>query len=168
MINSLLFTLTFAAAIGSGLMAGFFFAFSTPVMGALGRIPPAHGIGAMQSINVVVINPLFLGVFFGTAAVCAGLAISAFFTWPDAGAGALLVGALLYFAGTFLVTIMFNVPLNNALAAVAADSSAGVSVWTRYLSTWTMWNHVRTIAALAGAVSLTAALCLQASAAGGV
>ena len=164
MSHGLLFLLTFASAIGSGLMAGFFFAFSTPVMGALGRIPPAHGIAAMQAINVVVINPLFLGVFLGTAVACVLLAALAPFVWHGPGLWALLAGTLLYFAGTFLVTMTFNVPLNNALAAVAADSEAGASLWRRYLSDWTMWNHVRTVAALAAAVSLTVTLCLQARA----
>ena len=74
----------------------------------------------------------------------------------------LLAGALLYFAGTFMATMFFNVPLNDALAAVAPDSSEGASLWSRYLVTWTNWNHVRTIAALAASAVLTIALCLQA------
>jgi len=57
MFNNLLLALTLLSALGSGLIAGAFFAFSTFVMGALGRLPAAHGIAAMQSINVVVINP---------------------------------------------------------------------------------------------------------------
>ena len=68
-----------------------FFAFSTFVMGALGRLPAAHGIAAMQSINVVVINPLFLGVFIGTAGLCALLVAAALFTWQQPGAMLLLV-----------------------------------------------------------------------------
>ncbi len=160
MTNNLLFTLTLISALGSGLVGGVFFAFSTFVMGALGRLPAAHGIAAMQSINVVVINPLFLGAFIGTAALCALLIAAALFTWQP-GAMLLLAGALLYFAGTFLVTMFFNVQLNDALAAVAPDSSAAADLWRRYLTTWTNWNHVRTIAALAGAVLLTLALCLQ-------
>lgn len=51
---------TFLSALGCGLIAGFFFAFSAVVMKALGKLPPAQGIAAMQSINVVVINPWFL------------------------------------------------------------------------------------------------------------
>ena len=74
----------------------------------------------------------------------------------------LFAGALLYFIGTFLVTMVFNVPLNDALAAAAPDSADGASLWARYLGTWTVWNHVRTIAAFAGAALLTVALCLQA------
>ncbi|HEX4572527.1 MAG TPA: hypothetical protein VH184_18985, partial [Dongiaceae bacterium] len=68
MIDRLLFALAFLSALGSGLMAGLFFAFSAFVMAALGRIVPAAGIAAMQSINVTILNPLFFSVFFGTVA----------------------------------------------------------------------------------------------------
>ena len=168
MTSYVLFALTLLSALGSGLVAGAFFAFSAFVMGALGRLPAAHGIAAMQSINVVVINPWFLGVFVGTAAACALLVVAALLSWQEPGAMFLLAGALLYFAGTFLATMFFNVPLNDALAAVAPDSSEGASLWSRYLVTWTNWNHVRTIAALAASAVLTIALCLQARGAAAV
>ena len=90
------------------------------------------------------------------------------FTWQEPGALALVAGALFYFVGTLLVTMFFNVPLNDALAAVAPDSSEGASLWSRYLTTWTNWNHVRTIAALAASALLTIALCLQARGAAAV
>ncbi len=51
MIDNLLFALTFVSALGCGLMAGVFFAFSAFVMHALARLPPAQGIAAMQSIG---------------------------------------------------------------------------------------------------------------------
>ena len=105
MTSYVLFALTLLSALGSGLVAGAFFAFSAFVMGALGRLPAAHGIAAMQSINVVVINPWFLGVFVGTAAACALLVVAALLAWQEPGAMFLLAGALLYFAGTFLATI---------------------------------------------------------------
>ena len=65
MSDGLVFALTLIAALGSGLMAGVFFAFSSFVMTALARLAPAPGIAAMQSINVVVINPLFMAGFLG-------------------------------------------------------------------------------------------------------
>jgi uncharacterized membrane protein len=162
MVNNLLLALTFLAALASGLMAGFFFAFSTTVMGALGRQPVASGIATMQSINVVVLNPWFLAIFLGSAIACVVLAIAALLKWHEPGAAFLLAGALLYVVGTFLVTIVFNVPLNDALAAVAPDGPAGAELWARYLRTWTAWNHVRTIAPLLAAACLTIALVLQA------
>ncbi|MGH7600945.1 MAG: hypothetical protein ACREOI_31695, partial [bacterium] len=64
-VDALLFVLTLFAALGCGLIAGVFFAFSAFVMKALSRLPPSEGIAAMQSINVAVINPVFLTVFLG-------------------------------------------------------------------------------------------------------
>ena len=52
------------SALGSALVAGIFFAFSTFVMKALGRLQPEQGIAAMQAINVTVLNPWFFTVFF--------------------------------------------------------------------------------------------------------
>ena len=69
MSDRLLRVLTLISALGCGLVGGIFFAFSAFVMKALNRLPPAQGIAAMQSINVTVINPLFMTAFFGTAAV---------------------------------------------------------------------------------------------------
>lgn len=157
MSGSFLFGLTLAAALGCGLIAGAFFAFSTFVMKALARLPPAQGIAAMQSINVAVINPWFLGPFLGTAAACAFLAVSSLLAWQRPGAVSLLAGSLLYLAGTFLVTMVCNVPRNNALAAADPASAEGARLWADYLRSWTAWNHVRTVAALAAAAALTLA-----------
>jgi uncharacterized membrane protein len=51
MLDGLLFVLTLFAALGCGLVAGVFFAFSTFVMKALARLPAEQGIAAMQAIN---------------------------------------------------------------------------------------------------------------------
>ena len=159
MIDKLNFVLTFVSALGSGLIAGFFLAFSIVVMKSLAQQPAPQGIAAMQSINVVVINPMFFAAFFGTAAACLVLAVSTFLSWQRPGSAYVLAGSLLYLVGTILVTILFNVPWNNALAAVDPTSPEGANVWTTYLSSWTAWNHVRTIAALAAATSFTIVLC---------
>jgi uncharacterized membrane protein len=158
MIHGLLVALTLLAALGSGLIAGVFFAFSAFVMSALGRLPPEHGIAAMQSINVAVINPWFFAAFFGTAALCVVLAIASLFRWSEPGAILALTGSLLYLVGTILVTIRLNVPLNDALAAAEPASAQAAGVWTRYLSEWTGWNHLRTGASIAAAAAFVLAL----------
>jgi uncharacterized membrane protein len=56
-----------ATALGSGLTAGLFFAFSTFIMSRSQRIPHPQGIAAMQSINRTVVNPLVMTALFGTA-----------------------------------------------------------------------------------------------------
>jgi len=160
MNDILLFAITLLTALGCGLVAGVFFAFSTFVMKALARLAPAQGIAAMQTINVTVINPSFMGALFGTAAACVLLALTSLRSWHGPGAVYLLAGSLLYLVGTVLVTIVFNVPLNNGLEAVDAAGADGARVWAGYITKWTAWNHVRTVAALAAAASLTIALWL--------
>jgi uncharacterized membrane protein len=153
-VDPLLPLLTLVAALGCGLMAGVFFAFSAFVMKALARIPQGEGIAAMQSINVAVINPWFLLVFLGTAGLCAFLAVVSFLRWDVYP----LAGSLLYLLGTVLVTLVFNVPKNNALAKLARAEPRGATLWPQYVASWTAWNHVRTIAALAAAASFSLAL----------
>lgn len=153
------FALKLFSALGCGLIAGVFFAFSTFVMNALSRLQPKEGIAAMQSINITAINPLFMIALFGTAVTCLFLAISSVLKWQQLGAIYLLVGSLLYLIGTVVVTIAFNVPLNDALANVKPESIDGANLWTRYLTEWTFWNHVRTVAALVAAALFTLALC---------
>jgi uncharacterized membrane protein len=125
MIEHLLFALTLVAALGCGLMAGVFFAFLVFVMNALACLLSAQGIAAMQSINVAAINPLFMAAFLGTAVAGALLAVSSLLRWHSPGASYLLAGSLLYLVGTFLVTVMFNVPRNESLAAVDPASADG-------------------------------------------
>lgn len=157
-MNELLFVLTLCAALGSGLMAGVFFAFSTFVMRALADLDPSQGIQAMQSINRAVINGWFLGGFFGTAAICVLLAAAALYGWQEPGASALLSGSLLYLIGTFLVTVVRNVPMNNALDRIHPTGDDASGHWARYVTRWTAWNHVRTVAGLLGAALLTLSL----------
>lgn len=146
------------AALGSGLIGGVFFAFSTFVMAALAQLPPPQGIATMQFVNIKVINPLFLGVFLGTALLSLVLLIAALTHWQQATALYLLLGALLYLVGTLFVTIAFNIPRNNALAAVAPESEEGARLWKRYLREWTLWNHVRGAAALLAAAAFILAV----------
>lgn len=157
MIAILLSVLVLISAIGSGLIAGVFLAFSSFVMRALGRLPAEQGVAAMQAINVTVLNPLFLGTFMGTAALCLGLIVAAPFRWHELQMACVIAGGLLYVVGTFAVTMLCNVPLNEALAAAPAGPEA-TALWSRYLTSWTMWNHVRTGCAALAATILTASL----------
>jgi uncharacterized membrane protein len=153
-----LWVLTLLAALGSGLIAGVFFAFSSFVMGALGRLPAAQGVAAMQSINVVVLNRSFLGVFVGTALACGVIAFISLLRWSAPGATLRFAGAIAYLIGTFGVTMAFNVPRNDALEALRADTAEAAAFWGRYLVEWTRWNHVRTVGALAAAALFTLGL----------
>ena len=71
-MDGALLVLAVVTAVGCGLVGGVFFAFSSFVMPALKRLPPADGIAAMQSINVTAVTPLFMAALFGTAAAAPG------------------------------------------------------------------------------------------------
>jgi uncharacterized membrane protein len=144
-----LLVLTFVTALGAAVAAGVFFAFSNFVMRALGRIPAAAGIRAMQEINVTVINRWFMTALFGTGVACLALIVVSLADWESSYGPYLLAAGALYVVGTVVVTMALNVPRNEALARVEPDSGEGAGVWDRYLVEWTRWNSVRTVASLA-------------------
>jgi uncharacterized membrane protein len=156
-IKQLVWASTLLAALSTGLMAGVFFAFSTFVMKALTRLPVPQGIEAMQSINLTAINPIFMAAFFGSTAVCVLLAVYSLVSRPQA-AFYLLLGSVLYLVGCFLTTALFNVPLNNALARVDPGSMDGARLWARYLTSWSAWNHVRTLSSILASTAYAFAL----------
>jgi uncharacterized membrane protein len=149
---------TLIAAVGCGLWGGVFFAFSTFVMRGLGRLPATEGIAAMNSINVSVNNAWFMTAFLGTPLLCLIVAIAAIARWSEPGSGWLVAGSILFIAGCFLVTVVFNVPLNNALDAVTPGTTEAAKTWSDYQFAWTAWNHVRTITSLAASALLVIGL----------
>lgn len=134
--------------LGAATMGGVFFAFSSFVMRALARLPLAQGAAAMQHINVVVINPWFMAAFMGTLLLSIGCVVLSLMSWRPM----LLAAGLLYALGTFGITVVFNVPRNERLARMDAASDEAGAYWPVYVREWTLWNHARTVAALASAV----------------
>ena len=157
-MERLTFVLTALSALSTALLAGSFFTFSAFLMKALGGLSAERGIVAMQAITGAIKGPVFLVVFFGTAALCATLLGSALLHWGTPGACYLLAGSLFFLAGTFLVTMMGNVPLNNQLTATSPDSKEGHDLWKRFQPSWLLWNHIRMIAALLACASFILAL----------
>jgi uncharacterized membrane protein len=140
-------TLISISTIGSAIVGGTFLVFSSFVMRALGRLPDAHGAAAMQMINITAISPVFMTAIFGTGAVCVAAMIAS-------GDGLVIAGGLTYVIGVIGVTIAFNVPRNNALAAADAEAPETAELWQRYVREWTAWNHVRTVAGIVAAALL--------------
>jgi uncharacterized membrane protein len=149
-----LLVLALATALGSGLVAGVFFAFSNFVMRALGRIPAPEGMRAMQEINVTVINRWFMTALFGTGVACLAVIVVALAEWEGSYGPYLVIAGALYVVGTVAVTMAFNVPRNEALARVDPEGPEGAQVWRRYLVEWTAWNTVRMVASLATTAAL--------------
>ena len=127
-----------------------FFAFSTFVMAALRRLPAAQGIAAMQSINVTAPMPPLMLLLFGTALACVALIVVAVVD----GSPWLLAGGVVYLLGDIAVTMAYNVPRNNELAALDPGSAEAAARWPSWTAEWTAGNHVRTVAGFASAALL--------------
>ncbi|HEY4008292.1 MAG TPA: anthrone oxygenase family protein [Pseudonocardia sp.] len=150
--------LTVLGLLGSALVAGIFYAFSSFVMPALGRLPADQGIAAMQSMNITAIRPAFMSVMFGTALVCVVLITCAVRGWSSGYAVPLLVGSLLYLAGVIVLTIAFHVPLNDSLAVLDPAAAGSAGQWAGYLSRWGAGNQLRWVTPLAASACYTYAL----------
>jgi uncharacterized membrane protein len=144
--------------LATGLVAGVFCGFSTFVMRGLAALPPAQGVATMKAINVAAVAAPFMLVFLGSAVLCAVIAVVTFVLWPDEGTVELLVGSALYLFGSFGLTIVANVPRNDALARLEPGSSEAAAYWPTYVREWTMWNHVRTAASAGAALAYVLAL----------
>ncbi len=102
----------------------------------------------------MAINPFFMTPLFGTALTCLALIILTLFGSYQTNVY-WLIGSLVYLVGTIILTIAFNVPLNDALAVVNPETYSGRELWGNYLTNWTRWNHVRTISSLIASILFT-------------
>ena len=154
MLDRAILTLTFLTTIGSGLVAGVFLAFSS-------RLPAPQGIAAMQSINATVLTSSFLAALFLTAVGATVIGVAALGSFERPGSLFIVAGSAMLLVGVMVVTGVFNVPRNVALAAVDPASVEGAATWGQYLSTWTAWNHVRTAASIGSTAAFVIALVLR-------
>jgi uncharacterized membrane protein len=133
--------LLWLAAVGCGLMGGIYFAFSTFIMRAFATLEPAQATAAMNAINVVILRSAFMPLFWLTTIAALALVLLELPAWQSMTGRLAIASGVVYLLGMFICTVVFNVPLNDSLAA-ASDAA----LWQRYLVEWTRWNHVRTIA----------------------
>jgi uncharacterized membrane protein len=155
------FSLTVAvivACVGSGVVAGVFFAFSSFVMPALWRLPAAAGIAAMQSINQSAIRPSFILVLFGTAIVSIAATVWALLDYGGTSAAWMIGGSVSYLLGVIGLTAFYHVPLNDELARTLPTSQDAPDIWARYMLRWSVGNHVRTFAGAAAAAAFVIAI----------
>jgi uncharacterized membrane protein len=141
--------------VGTGLAAGFYFAFSAVEMRALDRLSPAEGVSAMQSINRAAPAP-FVVAFISTGIVCVALTVVGVRQLDEPWAVWLLVGTALYLA-RIVLTAVYHIR-RNTLALIDPGGPRAADAWSRYLRQWTEWNHLRLLTSLAGAAWFIVAL----------
>jgi uncharacterized membrane protein len=151
------------AVLSTGLMAGVFYAYAVSVNLGLAERPDASYVATMNGINEKIQNPLFFLGFFG-AVVFPVAALVAHLPRRRSGRFRLIVLACaLYVGGSFLVTALASVPLNDELARVAADAPASELARARatYEEPWNFWNNVRGLFSLAAFAALVGASLLR-------
>lgn len=153
--------LTSIAALSAAAAAGMMYVFSTFVMRGVDRTGPVDAITAMRAVNAEAnTNAPFLIGYFGAAILAVAVGVMAVVKWGQPGSVWVLVGAVFGVLAA-VITIAFNVPLNNHLDTV---DPAGLSVadaareWQAYYTPWTAWNHVRTATSITAAILMMIAL----------
>ncbi|WP_246318755.1 DUF1772 domain-containing protein [Peteryoungia desertarenae] len=116
-------------------------------MWGLDAANPALAIGAMQAMNASVRNMVFAPAFFGTPFILFATALLAWFSRMKAASLLFGIGGLIYLLGGMMLTMSVNVPMNEALAAVAIpqDAAEAQRIWENYSGPWQFWNTIRTI-----------------------
>ena len=130
-------------ALWSAIVGGNFSAFSEFIMSALKKTEPAGGNEAMQNINRDVIKTQFVAGILSIAAFSVIFAIYSVFVFEGAALVMLILAPLAYMMSVFLVTMLGNVPMNNALARLDHDSLDARIYWEKYTRSWTLLNHAR-------------------------
>ena len=158
-----IFIISATTAIGCGLIAGFFLTFSDFLMRALSLSKPSAGIEVMQIINVEVWKSVFIVLLWGFVAITACLGIYAFFNLSGPALPYILAGSSSYIIGVLGVSYLFNIPMNDRLAALDFNTPAATTYWREtYLPRWTFWNYLRAMAAGGTAICFLIACTLLA------
>ena len=114
--------------IAFALVAGVFLTFSDFVMRSLAATQAAGGIEAMQHINRKVFRTLFMVLLIGMAIVSPLMAAAAFWQVSGPASAWIIAAAVTYVIGTFGVTVVFNVPMNERLDRMAHDSAIAAAL----------------------------------------
>lgn len=154
-MSALANALAVASVVGSGVVTGILLIFSNTVMPSLAE--HSEGAATMVTINERILNPVFLLLFMGTAVACAALAVLTGLGYGEGGA-LTLAGCGLYIVGVFGVTAAFNVPMNDALAAIPEGSPEAAEYWQVYLHRWTRWNTIRSLLGIVATTLLAMAI----------
>ena len=153
--------LTSLAALTSAAAGGMMYVFSTFVMRGLDRTGPIDAITAMRGINAEAnANPVFLLGYFGATILALVVGAIAVVQLNQPGSWWVLIGAIFGIVGA-MITVIFNVPLNNRLDTVNPDGLSMADAardWQAYFSTWTLWNHARTVTSFVGAALMVVGL----------
>ena len=150
--------LLLAATLATGLVAGVFALYQHTVMPGLGRTDDRTFVAAFAAVDRAIINPWFIGGGFLGAPL---LMMAAAVANREANVLVWIVAALASYVVAAVITVVVNVPLNDALkAAGLPEAQSEVSaVRARFdEARWQRWNLVRVLTTLVSFAALAWAL----------
>lgn len=162
MLTPLNITLIITATV-TALTAGLFYGWSCSVTPGFGRLPDASYIASMQACNKAILNPVFFACFFGAMLL---LPLSTYLHYEPAASMRfwfLLAASILYIVGVMGVTMVGNVPLNEALDKFDlqhASAEAITQARSQFEKRWNNLNNIRTVAATLSVILVVMA-CLS-------
>jgi uncharacterized membrane protein len=134
------------ATVATALIAGLFFSFVVAINPAFAQLPDAQYITAMQTINIVIVNPVF------TITLLSPVILIPYSAWKYKSI-LLWMAAAFYIIGGIGVTFGANVPLNDMLAA----SSVTAATRNAFAGPWNNWHLIRTVAVIISLILLVIA-----------
>jgi uncharacterized membrane protein len=144
------------------LITGLFYAYSCSVNPGLSKLTDAQYLAAMQSINMAIINPLFMITFIGALLLLPWCAYQNF-SLPTTSRCIFVFAATLFYAvGVFGVTVTGNVPLNNFLEKIDLSTASVEAIHDyrlRFEKPWNRFHTIRTMFSILTLVCVVAA-CL--------
>lgn len=136
------------ATVATGLLAGLFFTFSIAVMPGLSASDDRTYVGAMQSMNRSILNGWFALASLGALLLTILALVLHLRADGHKALPWIIVGLVLYVA-TWIITMAFNVPLNNELERAGNGNVNQITdlaaVRERFETRWIRLNHVRTL-----------------------
>lgn len=153
------------SVIACGIVSGVFLTFSDFVMRSLNGAEPAAGVEVMQVINRNVYQSVFMVLLIGMSVMSPILIALAYISATGPAAAWIMLGGAIYLVAVFVVTVVFNVPMNKRLDRTPYATAEAAQYWaSTYWPRWTLWNHVRTLgSALAAGCYLIACVYLVAT-----
>ena len=138
----------------TGLIAGLFYSWSCSVTLGLARVSDNTYVEAFQQMNRAILNPAFFVIFLGTAIL---LPVSVWLNYTPGTNTRFwwLVGAsAFYLMGVFGVTMVGNVPMNDALDKFQLASATAQEISAQRAVFEVRWNNLNLVRAACATIAL--------------
>ena len=142
-----------SAILLTGLMAGIFFTWSNAVKPGIGKLSDLEYLRSLQSMNRVILNKAFIGIFLVAVIAVALVPIFHFKLFPNSIFWLLLLALVTYWIGVFGVTVFGNIPLNEILDKINLESITLEEIKALRTSIEVKWNNLNLIRSISSGIT---------------